>query len=62
MNFYRAANIAEFLSCDMDALEELQVGLQKIIDDNAIKDKVVLQQIKWFAKNVSNIIYRLKQG
>lgn len=62
MNFYRAANIAEFLSCDMDALEELQVGLQKIIDDNAIKDKVVLQQIKWFAKNVSKIIYRLKQG
>lgn len=62
MGFYRAANIAEFLSGDMDALEELQIGLQKIIDDNAIKDKVVLQQIKWFAKNVSDIIYRLKQG
>lgn len=62
MGFYRAANIAEFLSGDMDALEELQIGLQKIIDDNAIKDKVVLQQIKWFAKNVADIIYRLKQG
>lgn len=62
MSFYRAANIAEFLSGDKDALEELQIGLQKIIDDNIIKDKVVLQQIKWFAKNVSNIIYRLKQG
>ena len=62
MGFYRAANIAEFLSGDMDALEELQIGLQKIIDDNAIKDKVVLQQIKWFAKDVSNIIYGLKQG
>ena len=62
MSFYRAANIAEFLSGDKDALEELQIGLQKITDDNIIKDKVVLQQIKWFAKNVSNIIYRLKQG
>ena len=62
VSFYRAANIAEFFSGDMDALEELQIGLQKIIDDNAIKDKVVLQQIKWFAKNVADIIYRLKQG
>lgn len=62
MSFYRAANIAEFLSGDKDALEELQIDLQKIIDDNIIKDKVVLQQIKWFAKDVSNIIYGLKQG
>lgn len=62
ISVYRASNIAEYLSGDISALNELLNGLQKIIDNNIVTDKVMLQQFKWFVTNVADIIYRLKKG
>lgn len=53
---YDVANIREFLPDDKDALIELKVAVQKLLDDDKGKDNVVRLQYTWLVDNVKKVI------
>ncbi len=53
---YDVANIREFLPDDKDALTELKVAVQKLLDDNKVKDNVVRLQYTWLVDNIEKVI------
>lgn len=56
LHVYDIANIRSFLSDDKEALIELKVVVQKLIDENKGKDKVVRLQYTWLSENIKKVI------
>ena len=59
MSVYNSSNIAEFLSEDLPVLQDFLKGIQDIIADESIDDKIIKQQFRWFEKYLGEVISRL---
>ena len=56
LHVYDIANIRSFLPDDKEALVELKVAVQKLIDENKGKDKVVRLQYMWLSENIKKVV------
>lgn len=56
LHVYDIANIRSYLPDDKEALIELKVAVQKLIDENKGKDKVVRLQYTWLSENIKKVI------
>ena len=59
LSVYNSSNIAEFLSEDLPVLQDFLKGIQDIIADESIDDKIIKQQFRWFEKYLGEVISRL---
>lgn len=53
---YDVVNIREFLPEDKDALTELKIVVQKLLDDSKGEDKIVRLQYIWLLDNIKRVI------
>ena len=53
---YDVVNIREFLPEDKDALIELKIVVQKLLDDSKGEDKIVRLQYTWLLGNIEKVI------
>lgn len=59
LDIYRSVNSAEFLSEDKKSLIFLRDGVVNLIESKIVKDKVKIQQLRWFENNLNDIFKRL---
>ncbi len=59
MALYRSANIKDFLGADKLSLVKFKEGIEKLINEDKIDDKVKKLQLEWFIGNLEDIIKRL---
>ena len=59
LSVYNSSNIADFLSEDLPVLQDFLKGIQDIIADESIDDKIIKQQFRWFEKYLGEVISRL---
>lgn len=56
IGIYRVSNVKDFLAGDKDSLIYLKNGINTLIKEKRIKDKVKIQQLRWFEGNLNDII------
>ena len=56
---YRVSNIQDFLAGDKASLIYFKDGINNLINEKRVKDKVKIQQLRWFEGNLNDIIKRL---
>lgn len=59
LDIYRSVNIADFFSEDKESLILLRDGILNLIKSTIVKDKIKIQQLRWFENNLNEIIERL---
>lgn len=59
LDIYRSVNAAEFLSEDKESLIFLRDGIVNLIESKIVKDKIKIQQLRWFEGNLNDIIKKL---
>lgn len=59
IELYRSVNIRDFLADDKTALLSLKNGIEQLITDDKVNDKIKKLQLEWFFGKLEEIIYRL---
>lgn len=56
---YRVSNVQDFFAGDKASLIYFKDGINELINENKVKDKVKIQQLRWFEGNLNDIIEKL---